>query len=155
MMDVRNRRDVGHKGGDVNPNLADSLLVARMADWILTEILRISYVGDINTAQKIADSLNEIQIPIVAEIDGFVRIQNTSLKFPDKTLVILYYKHPSKVRDTDLFKWTGYSTLSGYKKNILQKLDGDALIHYADGCCSLLQKGIAYIEKYIPMQLVV
>ncbi len=152
---VRNKRDVGHPGGDVNPNLADSLLVAHMADWVLTETLRIYYAGDINTAQEIADSLNEIQIPIVAEVDNFVRVLDTSLKFSDKTLVIMYHKYPSKIKDTILFKWAGYSSISAYKKNVLQPLHSGAYIHYFDGCCSLLPKGVAHVENHISMELVV
>jgi len=154
LMDIRNRRNVGHVGGDVDPNLADSLLVGRMADWVITELLRVYYSCSINTAQKIADSLNEIQVPIVAEIDGFVRIQNTKLDFSQKTLVIMYHKHPSKLRDADLVKWTEYSNASTFKKNVLGKLHTNAMIHYMDGCCTLLPKGIAYIEKNIPLELI-
>ncbi len=100
LLDVRNRRDVAHVGGDVNPNFPDSLLIAHIADWILTEIIRLYYNCSIDNAQKIADSINEGNLPIVADIDGFVRVQNTNLDFPSKTLVILYHKNPVKVRDS-------------------------------------------------------
>ncbi|PSB07922.1 hypothetical protein C7B69_23100 [filamentous cyanobacterium Phorm 46] len=43
MLDVRNRRDVAHVGGDVSPNYSDSLFISQNADWILTEIIRIYY----------------------------------------------------------------------------------------------------------------
>lgn len=156
LYEVRNKRDVGHVGGEVNPNLSDSLLVARLADWIMTEILRIYYSCDINTAQKIADSLNETQIPIVAEVDGFVRVQNTALDYAQKTLVILYHKHPSKVQDRDLVKWTAHTHSTRFKKDVLGKLHSDALIHYdAAGYCTLLEKGIIYTEKSNLMQMVV
>lgn len=155
MMDIRNRRDVGHVGGDVDPNLADFLLVGRMADWILTEILRIYYSCSMDTAQKIVDGLNEIQVPIVVEIDGFVRIQNTKLDFSQKTLVIMYHKHPSKVKDVALIKWTEYSNASVFKKSVLGKLHSNALIHYMDGSCALLPQGIAYVEKNIPLELII
>jgi len=155
LYEVRNKRDVGHVGGDVNPNLADSLLVARLTDWIMTEILRICYRCDIHTAQKIADSLNETQIPIVAEVDGFVRVQNTSLDHAQKTLVILYYKRPSKVQDNDLVKWTAHTHSTRFKKDVLGKLHSDALIHYAGGFCTLLDKGVIYTEKNDLMQMIV
>ena len=32
---VRNRRDVGHIGGDVNPNRADAYFVVGVCDWVL------------------------------------------------------------------------------------------------------------------------
>ncbi|MBV8855814.1 MAG: hypothetical protein JOZ02_02535 [Acidobacteria bacterium] len=155
LLDVRNRRDVAHVGGDVSPNLSDSLFVSHSADWILTEILRIFYSCSVDTAKKIAESLNEINVPVIADVNGFVRVQNTKLDYSSKTLAILYYKNPSKVRDLDLIKWTKYSNASKYKKEILKQLDADALIHYEDGLCILLPKGIVYTEKYISMELLV
>jgi hypothetical protein len=155
LLDVRNRRDVAHVGGDVNPNNSDSIFISHTADWILTEILRIYYNCSIDTAKKIAESLNEFALPIIADIDGFVRVQNTNLSFEEKTITILYYKNPSKVYDQDLIKWTKYSNASAYKKKILGKLDKDALIHYEAGLCTLLPKGILYAEKHIPMDILV
>lgn len=155
LLDVRNRRDVGHVGGDVNPNFPDSLLIAHIADWILTEIIRLYYNCSIDNAQKIADSINEVNLPIVADIDGFVRVQNTNLDFRSKTLVILYHKNPVKVRDSALIKWTRYSNPSTFKRQILSKLDTDALIHYENELCTLLPKGIIYVEKHIPLTFLV
>jgi len=155
LYEVRNHRDVGHVGGDVNPNLADALLVAKLADWIITELLRIYYNCDINTAQRVANSLNETAIPIVANVDGFIRIQNTTLDYLQKTLVILYYKNPEKVQDSDLVKWTEHTHSTRFKRDVLGKLHTDAYIHYASSYCQILQKGIIYTEKHIPMDLIV
>ncbi len=81
LLDVRNRRDVAHVGGDVNPNYPDALLIAHSADWILTEILRLYYNCPIDTARKIAASINEVTVPIIADVDGFIRVQDTKLDF--------------------------------------------------------------------------
>ncbi len=155
MLDVRNRRDVAHVGGDVSPNYSDSLFISHNADWILTEIIRIYYSCSIDSARKIAATINEVRLPIIADINGFVRVQNTKLDNRSKTLVILYYKNPEKVRDTKLIEWTKYSNSSLFKKNILSKLDGEELIHYENGFCTLLPKGIVYTEKNISMELLV
>jgi len=117
LLDVRNRRDVGHVGGDVNPNFSDAMFVAHTTDWIMTETLRVYYQCSINAAQEIANSLNETQIPIIADVDGFLRVQNTSLSPEHKALVILYYKNPIKVQDTDLQKWTGYTNTTRFRKD--------------------------------------
>ncbi len=154
-MDIRNRRDVGHVGGDVSPNFSDSLYVVHSADWILTEIIRIYFQCPIREAQKIVASLNEKQIPVIAEVDGFVRVQNTDLKKDEQALAILYHKHPDKVSDTALHSWIGYSTLRGFKVNILEKLHEQALVHYKESCCSLYPKGLAYVEKHIDLHFVV
>jgi len=153
LLDVRNRRDVAHIGGDVSPNCPDSLLTTHSADWILTEILRLYYNCPIDTAKKIADSINEVTVPIIADVDGFIRVQNTKLDFRSRTLAILYSKNPGKVKDAALVKWTRYSNPSTFKKDILCRLDAEALIHYEEGLCSLLPKGILYVERNIPMEL--
>lgn len=155
LLDVRNRRDVAHVGGDVSPNYPDSIFTSHSADWIMTEILRIYYNCSIDSAKKIAESVNEVRIPIIANVDGFVRVQNTALDFRGKTLAILYYKNSAKVRDGDLIKWTKYSNASKFRREILAGLDSEALIHYEDGLCTLLPKGIAYTEKNISMELLI
>jgi hypothetical protein len=155
LLDVRNRRDVAHVGGDVSPNYSDSLLISNITDWILTEIIRIYFNCSIDSARKIIENINEVRVPIIADVDGFVRVQNTSLNFRDKTLAILYYKNPEKVKDSLLCKWTKYSNLSAYRRNIIVKLDAEAIIHYdQDRFCTLLPKGIVYIEKHIPMEII-
>jgi hypothetical protein len=154
LLDVRNRRDVAHVGGDVSPNLSDSLLTVHTTDWILTEVLRIFYNCSIDAAKKIAESINEVSIPVIADVDGFVRVQNTNLGHREKVLAILYYKNPSKVRDMDLMKWTRHTHSTRFKA-ILKDLDDASLIHYEDGLCTLLPKGVIYTEKNIPMDLLV
>jgi len=155
MLDVRNRRDVAHVGGDVSPNYSDSLFISQNADWILTEIIRIYYNCSMDSATKIVATINQVRVPIIADINGFVRVQNTKLDNRGKTLAILYYKHPEKVKDTKLIEWTKYSNSSLFKKNILSKLDSEALVHYDNGFCTLLPKGIIYTEKNISMELLV
>jgi hypothetical protein len=67
----------------------------------------------------------------------------------------LYHKNPVKVRDSAWIKWTKYSNSSTFKRQILSKLDTDALIHYENELCTLLPKGIIYVEKHIPMTFLV
>lgn len=155
LLDVRNRRDVAHVGGDVNPNYADSRLVCQLADWTLTELIRIYYSCSMNEAQKIVDEINQIKIPIIAEVEGFIRVQSTHLKTRQQTLAILYHKNPEKQRDTDLAKWIGYKNVTRYKSEILHDLHKEALIHYDEtrGYCTLLPKGILYVEQNIPLDL--
>ncbi len=155
LLDVRNKRNVAHVGMEVDPNYSDSLLVTHAADWILIELIRNYHTINIDEARKIVESINQVKVPIIAEVDGFVRVQNTSLKNDEKALIILYYKQPSKVTDKDLCTWVRYSNFSVFKTKILKKLDDDALIHYENGTCTLLPKGILYIEKNIDPSLIV
>lgn len=155
VLDVRNKRDVAHVGGEVSPNYSDSLFVAHSADWILTELVRHFYSCPIEDAKRIVTSINQVRIPIVADVNGFLRIQNTKLEAKDKTLVLLYHKQPNKVSDSDLAKWLRYQNTSRYKTTILKSLDDEAVIHYEDGFCTLLEKGIRYVEKNITFDFLV
>lgn len=153
VLDVRNKRDVAHVGGEVSANYSDSLLVVHATDWILVELVRHFHTCPIAEAQKVVSSITETKIPIIAEVDGFVRIQNTNLDAKAKVLVILYYKKPNKVKDTDLARWSKYANVSRLRSQILSQLDNEALIHYIDDSCSLLPKGVAFVERTIPFDL--
>ena len=155
LLDIRNKRNVAHVGGEVDPNHSDALLVLHTADWILIELIRNYHTNTIDEARKIVESINEIKIPIIAEVDGFVRVQNTTLKTDDKVLIIIYYKQPNKVSDKDLFTWAKYSNISVFRSKILKNLDKDSLIHYERGYCTILPKGIAYVEKNINPSLII
>jgi hypothetical protein len=155
LLDIRNKRNVAHVGGEVSPNYSDSLLVSHSASWILVELIRNYHTNSIDEARKIVESINETKIPVITEIGSFVRVQNTKLKADQKTLLILYYKLPDKVSDTDLIRWIKYSNASRYRIEILKLLDDEALIHYENGSCTLLHKGIIYVEKNISPELIV
>jgi len=155
ILDVRNKRDVAHVGGEVSPNFSDSLLVTHSVDWILTEIVRHYYSCSMEEAKQIVASINQVRVPIVADVDGFLRVQNTRLEARDKTLVLLYHKQPTKISDSNLAKWIRYRNVNRYKSDILPALDAEALIHYESGFCTLLDKGIAYVEKNIQFDLLV
>lgn len=91
---------------------------------------------------------------MIAEVGDFIRVQNTKLKADQKTLLILYYKQPDKISDTDLMKWIKYTNMSRYRTEILKSLDSEAFIHYEKGLCVLLPKGIIYVEKNISPELI-
>ena len=155
LLDVRNKRNVAHVGGEVDPNYSDSLFVSHCVDWILIELIRNYHASSIDEARNIVESINETKIPVIAEVEGFIRVQNTKLSAEQKTLLILYYKQPSKVSDSDLAKWIKYKNISRYRKELLKSLDDDAQIHYEHGFCTLLPKGIAFVEKNISPDLIV
>lgn len=155
LLDIRNKRNVAHVGGEVSPNYSDSLFVSHSTDWILIELIRNYHTNTIDEARKIVESINETKIPVIAEVDDFIRVQNTKLNANQKTLLILYYKQPNKVSDTDLMKWIRYTNTSRYRTEILKLLDDEAFIHYEKGLCVILPKGILYIEKNINPELIV
>lgn len=154
LLDVRNKRDVAHVGGEVNPNYSDSRFVLGASDWIMTELIRVFYGCSVDEARRLTAVINETRIPLVAEVDGFVRVQNAKMGAREKVLVILYYKYPSKVRDGELRTWVRYGHVTRFRDDILRALDTETLIHYEGGQCILLPRGINWVEKNIPLELV-
>jgi hypothetical protein len=154
LLDIRNKRNVAHVGGEVDPNYSDSLFVSHSADWILVELIRNYHANSIDEARKIVASITETKIPVIVEIDDFIRVQNTTLKADQKTLLILYHRQPDKVSDADLMKWVRYTNTSRYRTKILKSLDDEALLHYENGLCVILPKGILYVEKNISPELI-
>ncbi len=153
MLDVRNRRDVAHPGGDVNPNQSDARLVCQLADWTLAELIRVHFQCHVSEAQQLVDRITQVSVPVVVEIDGFLRVQNTKLNAMERTLIALYHKWPEKQQDTDLVKWVQYTNPSRYRSTVLAKMHQDAHIHYEAGSCTLLPKGRLYVEKNLSLEL--
>lgn len=155
IMDVRNRRDVAHIGKDVNPNYSDSLLICQCADWILIEIIRSYCSCTIDEARNIVTSINQTKIPIVTQIGNDLRVLNTNLDAKQKTLVVLHHKNPNTVSDSELAKIIKYQNVTRYRSSILKDLDDEALIHYTNNTCTITLKGVKFVEKNIPLDLII
>lgn len=154
LLDVRNRRNVAHVGGDVDPNYSDALFVSQVTDWILVELIRLYYNCPIDEARKIVASVNQVHIPVIFNVNGFLKVQNSSLNARDKVLVLLYYKNPESVSEADLQKWTKYKNVTTFRKGILGDLDNEALIHYENKQCVLTPKGVIHVERNLNLELV-
>ena len=104
-------------------------------------------------ARKIVSAINQISVPLVADMNGFLRVQDAKMGANDKILVLLHHKDPERVKDIELAKWTKYRNLSRFRNEILPSLDHACLIHYEGGECSLLPNGKIYVQKNIPLEL--
>jgi hypothetical protein len=155
LLDVRNSRDVAHVEAEVSPNLSDSLLVSQGADWILTELIRNYYPSSISVdeAQSIVDSIDETEIPVVQDVGGFLRVLNPNMPYKEQVLAILHHQHPSPVSDQNLIDYTGYKNSTRMKNSLLPNLHEESLIHYSNGDCRILRRGIIHVEENIDLGL--
>lgn len=155
ILDVRNKRDVAHVGGEVSPNYSDSLFIVHAADWILTEIVRHYHSCTVDEAAAIVSAINEIKVPIIDKFDGFVRVLDNSLKADKKVLVILYDQQPEKVSEQQLRTWIEYKNPTNFREKVLKPLHKDAYIHFEGGYCFLTRKGILFVEKNISPNILI
>ena len=112
MYNIRNKRGVGHLGGDVNPNSADATLVVACADWVMAELLRVYYQCSLEEAQATVDALVQRRWVLVHPVGGLRRVLLPRLSYKDQTLLLLAYEYPGEVLDSDLVAWTEASNPS-------------------------------------------
>lgn len=146
LLDVRNKRDVGHLGADIDVNRMDSELVLRLCSWILAEMVREFGGSDSETAQSLIDKISVEQVPWIEEVDGDLLVLATELLAVYRTLLALHHAHPSSVPIKELRAMVGYNNSSRFKNEILAELAGDRRVHIKHDAVTLTSKGIKQIE---------
>ena len=145
---LRNRRGVGHLGGDINPNRADAFLIITIAEWVLAELYRINYNVELADAQRLVEKLVSKKLELVFEGNGIKRILNPKLSIKDKILLLLYSTNRPFVTIDELASDLKYKNKSYLKNKIIAALDKDLLIE-----CSIAEEifilppGIIYVEE--------
>ena len=89
LYEIRNNRNVGHVGGDVNPDLMDSSAVVSMASWILAEMVRMFHGISTEEAQQLVDNLAERRLPLVWKSGDIRRVLKPDLPLKDQILLLL------------------------------------------------------------------
>lgn len=152
--DVRNKRDIGHVGGDVDANFSDATLSLVSCGWVLTEFLRLYYTSDINTAQKIVNSIVKLKIPLIQDFNGFLKLLNPDLTVPKKILSLLYYCGPDGASVDELNKWLHNKITKAHMTTTLNRLEfGKAFIHREHDQCFITDTGMRYVHENVPFQI--
>ena len=127
---IRNKRGIGHVGGDIEANKIDSATIVRVVDWALCELIRIYHNLSIEEAQDIIDTLATRSLPDVWEVNGKKRILRKDLDFKQQVLLLVYSETQNGVAIEDLFSWTQYSSASMFKAKVILPLHRDKYIEY-------------------------
>jgi hypothetical protein len=144
---IRNRRGVGHLSGDVNPNFADSTLIASLADWCIAELFRLQFSMSLNEAQKIVDQLVKRKLLLMHDINGVVRILNPNLKYKEQVLLLLTHAYPDPLTEEQLITYTEHPKKSNLRSNVLKPLHDLRYIEKDDTYkCIILPPGLAFVE---------
>lgn len=126
---LRNKRGIGHVGGDIDANSIDIATMARTADWVVCELVRIYHKMPIEEAQDLLDSISVREIPTIWEVAGKKRILKDGLSAKQKTLLLLYSDPNSAILTEDLCDWIEYKK-SMFASRVLNELHKKALIEY-------------------------
>lgn len=149
LYEIRNNRNVGHVGGDVDPNPMDSQAVVIMCSWILGELIRVFHNVSVNEAQKAVNFITSRKIPLVWETEKVKRILNPDIPLKDQILLLIG-SSPSKTKVEDLFLWIEYKD-KGYFLKSLRGLHKKRYIELSsiETEVELLPPGSIYLEKII------
>jgi hypothetical protein len=150
LYEIRNNRNVGHVGGDVDPNHMDALCVLQMSKWIVAEFVRVLHDVDVDDAAATVEALIQRETPIIWEVDGKRRVLVTSLSMRDKSLLLLHASD-GPLAERDLVSWIEYSNASTYRRDVLRKAHKKKLIEYDARAqtVTISPRGIEVVETEI------
>jgi hypothetical protein len=126
----RNKRNIGHSGGDVDSNAIDSKTIDAISDWVICELIRIFYKCTIEDAQNIVNIIAVRNLPQVWEVNGKKRVLATGLSAKEKVLLLTYSQETEGVFFEDLFSWVEYPRSSDFKTKVLEPLHKEGLIEF-------------------------
>lgn len=149
LYEIRNNRNVGHVGSDVNPDYMDSSVVLSIACWVMAELIRVFHGLTTDEAQKLVDNLAERRIPLVWKSDSIRRVLNPDIKLHDQVLLLISSVN-GKVATDNIFQWTGAKNRVYFNK-LLQKLHVRRLIEHnrETKTVEILPPGAEYVTKLL------
>lgn len=118
LYEVRNNRNVGHVGGDVDPSHMDSVAVLSMCNWIMGELVRVFHKLSVAEAQQVVDALAEVRLPVIwSGSDGIKRVLRPELKLHEQILLLV----GSSVPDAEvkqLIEWIEYKDTKYFMRTV-------------------------------------
>lgn len=146
---LRNKRGIGHEGGDVDANEIDAAAAVKIADWCMCEIIRVYHALSLEEAQALCDAVMARQVPQVWNVFGKKRVLNTSLSYGEQTLLLLYSAPDLAVPVEDLVAWTEHSNPTVFRRDVLSRLHKDRFIEWDQETQMVVigPKGILRVEQ--------
>lgn len=149
LYEVRNNRDVGHVGGDVNSNFMDATAVVSMTKWILAELIRVFHDLDVKEAQTITDFLAERTIPVIWNSGVTMRVMNPKIPWKEQ-VILLASEAKNPLPMSSLMKALDCDNKS-YLKKLLRELHDSRMIEFEtkSEMVQITPKGAQAAEKVI------
>ncbi len=145
---LRNKRGIGHIGGEIEANEIDAATAVRAADWCISELIRIYHKLSIEEAQSLLDAIALRQSPLIWTVGGKQRVLNPGLSYPDQTLLLLHGTNDYAVAIEELAEWVEHPRLWDYKSKVVDRLHKRRLVEWDRGSDTVILSptGIKYVE---------
>lgn len=150
LYEVRNNRNVGHVGGEVDPNHMDAVCVLQMSKWIVAELIRVLHKRPLDKATEIVDALVERETPLIWKVNDKMRVLDAKLSMKDKALLLLHAT-AGPMDDRELIDFIEYSNTAVFRRDVLRPAHKVKLIEYDQhaGTVIISPLGIEYVEKLL------
>jgi hypothetical protein len=149
LYEIRNNRDVGHVGGDVDPNFMDSSFAVEAASWLMAELIRVFHSTTTEVAKRAVDELTQLKTPAVWVDEEVRRVLDPSLSLASQCLLLI----ASAGKTATVFKLAAWTETSNktYLRKVLKTLHKARKIEAADPDVSirLLPAGAAEVRKLL------
>jgi hypothetical protein len=154
LYEIRNNRNVGHVGGEVDPNHMDAVCILALARWILADLVRVFHNVSADDAAAIVESLTDREVPAVWQVGDKRRVLVKGLT-THEAMLLLVYSTSGVVTDTQLVDWLEYGNPSRFRTDLLRKAHKDRLVEYdaKTGAVALSPIGVRYVEENLPLHV--
>lgn len=148
LYDVRNRRGVGHVGGEVSANHMDATFLLHSCQWVMAELVRMFHDTEIASATAIVDALVDRTLPVVWQVGDTRRLLDTTLSIRDSVLLLLYGEAEGA---TDRRLSEDLEKRPDNLRAVLRKMHGERLLEFkkAGDTARISPKGIKHVEEYL------
>jgi hypothetical protein len=150
LYEVRNNRNVGHVGGDVDPNHMDAVCVLQMSKWMVAELVRVLHNRPVDEAADIVDALVEREAPLIWKVGDKRRVLDTTLSMKEKALVFLHAT-AGAMSEGDIIDFIEHSNASVFRRDVLRPAHKARLIEYDEpaGRVTISPLGIELVDELL------
>ena len=150
LYDIRNSRNVGHVGGDVDPSHMDASMVVGLCRWILAELVRVYHKLQPQEAALVVEALTERQVPLIWEVDGIKRVLKPEMPYGDQVLILLHASaRPLSI--AELKSHVEHGHITRFRDSVLRPLHTSRVIELStsEGRVTLSPSGVARVEELL------
>ncbi len=150
--DIRNKRDVSHPIAELDANYSDATLALYASSWVLVELIRLYYTGDIDRAQQIVNEVVRFQIPIIQDFVGFLKVLDPKLALWKKILLWALHRRNEGITIEQIQEWTKGRSPRYYINRILDELEHEkAFLHAQGERYYITNPGILIVSREVPL----
>jgi len=149
LYDHRSKRGGAH--GSFDPNAMDCTVVVAIADWVLSELVRLYCIADPDRAMKFAIGISSKSIPVVERIEGDYVVLHKGSSARQEIALILYSRYPERSTIDQLRKWVPNYSAANISSSLSNMRKAKLVHRNADGI-TLTTAGIQAVEEEMHRQ---